>query len=275
MNPIEQLRATGVILLGIILSPALAPVIGAYLTQRYGWESTFWLIFLLSTILTYAIFRLIPETNTNIQNQFNSITHYASIYWSLLTNKIFMSNVLFTSSTTAPFFGFLAISSYLFITQWGFTPEQYSYFFLLISASYLLGNIIMQILNNRHFSLDQIIKQGLIFSVAGIIILVSAVFFPIRLKIIIVISSMVLVRAANALISPTTQIKILNNFGHCSAQAIGLTFCINFTSNSLAIIIATSLNHKPLFGLITTSAGFIIFAIICYVFTITPKDRQH
>ena len=38
MDPQEQLKASGIILMGLIISPAIAPIIGAYIAKHFSWQ---------------------------------------------------------------------------------------------------------------------------------------------------------------------------------------------------------------------------------------------
>ena len=63
MDQREQVRANGIILAGLIISPAIAPVIGAYLTHHLGWRSCFVFNGLLGSVILGFTLKILPETN--------------------------------------------------------------------------------------------------------------------------------------------------------------------------------------------------------------------
>ncbi len=129
LEPHEQLKANGLLLMALVISPAIAPIIGAYLTHHYGWQSTFILLCGFSLILSWLTYKFIPETNYNLQKSFRRLAYYINIYRQLLGNPTYLCIVLISACTIAAYFSFIGISSYLFIINWGFTPEKYSLLF--------------------------------------------------------------------------------------------------------------------------------------------------
>lgn len=260
----EQLKANGILLIGLVVSPAIAPIVGAYLSANFGWQSTFIVLSMASAILAYMTFKFIPETNTNLLKQFNHPLYYIRIYLSLLQSKRFISTTLLSGATNGAYFSFIGISSYLFILHWGFTPEHYSLLFLLIALAYLIGNFIMQLLNRRGMQLEQIIQYGMYVTTSGGIIMLISPILPLKITIISVVTGTLLMRLATALINPAVQIKIMNSFSHCSSQAIGLSFCISFGINSIAISSVSIFQNRPLLGLIIVSGTFITISSLSH-----------
>ncbi len=273
LNPNEQLKANGLLLMGLVISPAIAPIIGGYLSSHFHWQSTFILLGGISTVLSWLSYKFIPETNYNLQKSFRRLTYYIKIYGGLLSNVTYLSIVLITACSVAAYFSFLSISSYLFILNWRFTPQQYSLLFLVAATAYLAGNFSMQILNRSGISIDKIIAIGIISTVVGLLIMAISPLFRVHTTIILVIIGMFLMRMATALINPATQIKIINQFSDISAQAIGLSFCIGFSLNSLAISSVTLFVHTPLIGLILVSGIFIIITALSFIFQAKKPDQ--
>lgn len=274
LSPHEQLKANGLLLMALVISPAIAPIIGAYLTHHYGWQSTFILLCGFSFILSGLSFKFIPETNYNLQKSFRRLAYYINIYRHLLGNQTYLYIVLISACTISAYFSFIGISSYLFILNWGFSPEKYSLLFLFAASAYLVGNFSMQILNHFGFSIDRIIAYGLIATVSGLVIIAISPLFSLHTTIILVIIGTFLMRMATALINPATQIKIINQFSDIGAQAIGLSFCIGFSLNSLAISGVTFFIHTPLIGLILVSSILILVAVTCFILQYFTLSRE-
>ena len=76
MDEREQIAANGVLLMGLIISPAIAPVIGAFLAKHWGWRSCFLFSGVLSLIFLGIAYKIIPETNHNRLIKFHSAQHY-------------------------------------------------------------------------------------------------------------------------------------------------------------------------------------------------------
>jgi DHA1 family bicyclomycin/chloramphenicol resistance-like MFS transporter len=265
MNEKEQINANGILLLGMIISPAVAPILGAYIGKYLGWKFCFVLSSLVGAVMTCVIYKLLPETNQNKTNQLTNIRQYLVIYKSLLTNSAFISLTFIYAATVGAYFAFLGISSYLYIDYWHISPVMYSYLFILLASAYFAGNQIMRILNKKGLRPASIIGIGVYFSAAGVgLLILSNILFSSIMLMDMVSISVILMRTANAIIIPPTQIRIMSNFAPYSAQALGLNMCIGFIVNSAATYTVTVLNYSPLISLIILSFIPILISIAIY-----------
>lgn len=267
MDEREQITANGILLMGLILSPALAPIIGAYLAKYYGWRSCFLFSGVLSTILVGFAYKIIPETNLNPLTEFYPATYYFKIYFSVLQSRTFWIMTIVYACGVGAYFTFIGISSYLYIDQWHIPPEKYASLYLWLSGAYFLGNQLMQILNKRQVSSISIIAIGVYSTFVGLLIIVLAEFLDnITIKIVITTFGVLFIRVANALINPPTQIRIMKYFDSGSAQALGLNMCIGFGFSSLATFLVSFFIGYPLKGLIVVSSIYILGCFLTFVF---------
>ena len=265
MDEREQIAANGVLLMGLIISPAIAPVIGAFLAKHWGWRSCFLFSGVLSLIFLGIAYKIIPETNHNILIKFHSTQHYLKLYKSVLIDKLFWVMTIVYACGVGAYFAFIGISSYLYIDQWKMSPGKYATLYFWLSGAYLLGNQVMQFLNKKAFSSSKIIAFGVYASFFGLLIIVVAEFLTdISLKIAITTFGILFIRAANALINPPTQIRMMKYFNHSSAQALGLNMCIGFGTMGIATFLVSFFISMPLLGLIIVSGGFVLVCFIVF-----------
>jgi hypothetical protein len=141
------------------------------------------------------------------------------------------------------------------------SPQHYSMLYLWLSGAYLSGNQIMQYLNGKSLAADKIIRIGVYSTVFGALVVSSAWFLSTaEVALIVVTAGVFFMRAANALINPPTQIRIMSHFNQDSAQALGLNMCLGFTLSSCAISLVTLFANQPLTGLILVSGFFALLA---------------
>lgn len=263
----EQIAANGILLMGLIISPAIAPVIGAYLAKFFGWKSCFLFSALLGFIFVAISHFALPETNLQRMTKFRDVSYYTKIYARLFTDRVFISLTIMYAAGVAVYFSFIGVSSYLYIDHWHMTPESYSTIYLWMSAAYLFGNQIMQKLNRKRLAPVKIIGVGIYSTVFGfLIILASLLVSSIHGKIIVVTFAVFFMRAANALMNPPIQIRIMNHFDDCSAQALGLNMCLGFMLNALATYMVTIFIGHPYLDLILSSGLFIVLCASGFIF---------
>ncbi|HRG63758.1 MAG TPA: Bcr/CflA family efflux MFS transporter [Burkholderiales bacterium] len=265
MDEREQVHANGVLLMGLIISPAIAPVLGAYIATYLSWHYCFLFSAVAGFILVAITKKILPETNLERISRIPSLQRYLKGYLSLLKNRIFITLTLIYASGVGAYFAFIGISSYLYIGYLHISPIKYSYVFLGLSAAYLTGNQLMQLLNRKKAPLVNIIGIGVYSTASGVVILIITLFFD-NLTVIALLATIgvLLMRVANALINPPTQIKIMSHFHTQSAQALGLNMCIGFSVNSLATYMVTMLPTYPLLSFVLTSGIFIGICLAAY-----------
>lgn len=265
MDEREQVHANGVLLMGLIISPAIAPVLGAYIATYLSWHYCFLFSAIAGFILVAITKKILPETNLERISRIPSLQRYLKGYLSLSKNRIFITLTLIYASGVGAYFAFIGISSYLYIGYLHISPIKYSYVFLGLSAAYLTGNQLMQLLNRKKAPLVNIIGIGVYSTASGVVILIITLFFD-NLTVIALLATIgvLLMRVANALINPPTQIKIMSHFHTQSAQALGLNMCIGFSVNSLATYMVTMLPTYPLLSFVLTSGIFIGICLAAY-----------
>ena len=139
MDEREQIRSLGIMMTGLVLSPAIAPVIGAYLAYHLGWRSCFIFSTLLGLILLGFAIRILPETINSKLTELPRLGGYIRRYFMVLTDKIFLYLTILFACGAGAYYAFIGISSYLFINNLGINPITYSYIYIFMAAAFLAG----------------------------------------------------------------------------------------------------------------------------------------
>lgn len=266
MDAREQIRGNGILLMGLMISPALAPVLGAYIAEYFGWRSCFTFSGVFGVLLWIYCWKTTPETNLTQLTNFAGLGNYLQTYFNILRNTNFLALTAVYAGGVGAYYAFLGISSYLYIDHWGFSPTAYSYLFIGLSLAYFSGNILMQRLNRIKLHTVKIIGFGVYSTAIGALIVVISAFLPWKILVIVLVTLGVLfMRAANAIINPTTQVKLMLIFNEQSAAALGLNMCISFTTGALAIWMVTLHPERPFMGMVVISALFVMLCLVVYV----------
>jgi DHA1 family bicyclomycin/chloramphenicol resistance-like MFS transporter len=121
------------------IAPAIAPMIGGWLSELAGWHAVFWLLTGIGTVLWLVNWRMLPETLHLDQQQPFEVGHLMRGYGELLGNPRF---VLLTLASGIPFNGmFLYIlSAPVFLGEHlGLAPTRFFWFFMLSIAGIMAG----------------------------------------------------------------------------------------------------------------------------------------
>lgn len=265
MTSQEQIRANGILLMGLIVSPAVAPILGTYIDQMLSWKYCFLFTAISGFSLSYYAYKILPETNTSPLQKFANPIDYLTIYWNIIKSPTFIAMTVIYCCGSGAFFAFMGIASYLYISDWGIAQEHYSMLYVFAAFAYFVGNMIMQRLNKKNTSPYLIIHKGVYSTTIGVLIITSSLLIPsITFKIYIVTIGMIFMRTANALISPPTQIMVMKLFDKHSAQALGINLCCAFTMNSISTWIVTALPLSHYHSLIVVSGSLIAICFTTY-----------
>ena len=265
MDEREQIKALGIMLTGLVLSPAISPVIGAYLAHHFGWRSCFVFSGVLGIILLVFTIKILPETINSKLTKLPRLVGYIKRYFMVLTDRVFLYLTILFACGAGAYYAFIGISSYLFIDNLGITPIMYSYVYILMAGAFLAGNQYLLIMNKKKSSYNRILGIGVLGTLAGAVLILFAEGVSSSLCIAILITAgAILMRAANALVNPTTQVITMNRFKNKGGVALGMAMSVGIGGQGVAVILVTLFHSNPLEGLIIISLGLSIVGVVAF-----------
>lgn len=144
-------------------APMVAPVLGSYLLNWYGWESIFIALALLGVSLLVLVSRYLQETNAHKNPNAINLGHMMANYRQLLRHRLFVGYVLTNAFIYSGLFCFISGSSFVLIDFLGVSPENFGIFFGLIVFGYITGGLISGRLTRR-FGINKLIVSGCMVS---------------------------------------------------------------------------------------------------------------
>ncbi|CUB04162.1 MFS transporter [Marinomonas fungiae] len=165
----------GYIVMAIALAQSIAPLLGSYLSTYFGWPSIGLLSAVQAFILILAFKKVIqghikPTTRLGL-------TETLIQYRELLQNTQFRTYTGANTLIACCFYIFVASAPYL-IPDTSHSPELFGYWFICISASFLVGGFCSTRLN-KIWSVNKTINAGNVMCVMGaILLLLTQLIFP-------------------------------------------------------------------------------------------------
>ncbi|WP_405227420.1 multidrug effflux MFS transporter [Lentisalinibacter sediminis] len=154
----------------MVVAPTLAPLVGGYLTDWYGWRSLFLVVSVLGLLVTAAVLRWLPETLPDEDDgERESLT---------LGVKRLMGKPLFHAYTAQAvlsvgmFYVFISTAPYLMESVMGRPAREYGFWFLLLAGGYTLGNLTSTRYSHR-LGVDGMILRGSLVAAVGTLAMVS------------------------------------------------------------------------------------------------------
>ena len=119
----------------VSLAPMLAPVLGGIMLTFADWSTIFLAQMLLGVVAICGVWRLkepAPATTRTLAQVMGG-------YLRLMCNLRFMTQCTLIALGMTPLFCFIGGSSFIFVTYFGLSEQEYSYFFAFNSAALMLG----------------------------------------------------------------------------------------------------------------------------------------
>ncbi|CFQ56978.1 inner membrane transport protein YdhC [Yersinia frederiksenii] len=120
----------------VALSPALAPLLGAWLLNHFSWRSIF--VVLLAVTLLLLIPTALLKERKNAPSD-NTVQNKSAIsFWQLLKSPVFSGNVMIFAACSAGFFAWLTGSPFI-LGEMGYSPNAIGLSYVPQTLAFLLG----------------------------------------------------------------------------------------------------------------------------------------
>ena len=150
--------------MGMALVPMVGPAIGGLLDYQYGWEASFWLLFILGLVILIISFFDVGETLSD-HNQ--SFLQQISTYPSLLRSKRFWGYCLSSAFVSGAFFSYLGGAPFVGNEVFGLEPKNLGFWFGAPAIGYVLGNFLSGRFSTK-IGLDKMIFLGVTIALFGV-----------------------------------------------------------------------------------------------------------
>ncbi|WP_392435377.1 purine nucleoside transporter PunC [Yersinia sp. HM-2024] len=120
----------------VALSPALAPLLGAWLLNHFSWRSIF-VVLLAITLLLLIPTALLKERKKTASNNVDK-NKSAISFWQLLKSPAFSGNVMMFAACSAGFFAWLTGSPFI-LGDMGYSPNVIGLSYVPQTLAFLLG----------------------------------------------------------------------------------------------------------------------------------------
>lgn len=126
----------------VALSPALAPLLGAWVLHHFDWQAIFALLLAVSALLWLFTLR-IKEKRPDVTKKENKLS-----FFSLLSSPVFSGNVLIYAACSAGFFAWLTGSPFI-LTNMGYGSAAIGLSYVPQTIVFLIGGFGCRALINR------------------------------------------------------------------------------------------------------------------------------
>ena len=220
------------------MAPAIAPLIGGWLHDAFGWRSIFW--FLSFYAISVILFVLITTKESLEKDNRNSIhiLEVSKAYLKTLSNPHYLRLVFILAFGFSSFFIYVAGAPTLLFNILHLEASQFYLLFIPVVSGILIGafisNHLISIITNRQI-INIFLSMMLLISIVNVIL--SKVFEP---SLLLILIPLTFYSISLASIMPVLSIMILDCFPRNRGVASAMQSFIQMGFNGIAVSVIVS-----------------------------------
>ena len=258
----QQVMSQVTIFFGV--APAIAPIVGGWLSVHLGWHSVFWFLTGVGLFLWLANWRLLPESLPPEGRQSIHLGHLMRGYWELISSPRF---VLLALASGVPFNGMFlyVLSAPAFLGDLlGLAPQQFFWFFLCTISGIMGGAWMSGRLAGRIPPKHQIRHGFVIMLAMGLLNLGANLLFPAHVG--WALWPIGIFSFGWALMVPVVTLLVLDLFPARRGMASSLQAFVGSTANGLvAGVVAPLVMHSTVL-LATASLLMMCVGLVSWIY---------
>jgi DHA1 family bicyclomycin/chloramphenicol resistance-like MFS transporter len=153
----EAARIMGYLLSVVVLAPMLAPLIGGYLTEYFGWHTVFGFAAALAVVALAVAMPLLPETAPRRRVGGGLIGEMRHAFPILLRTPQFLAYVVYAGCGMGLFLCYVGGMPYLMVDLFGRPPSEIGLYLATLSGSFMVGTFLSTRLT-RFVGIDGMIR---------------------------------------------------------------------------------------------------------------------
>ena len=254
-------RAMAQVTLVFALAPAIAPVLGAWLHDHYGWRSVFGSLGLFGMVLI-GLTAVIRETLPEAQRQSVRPRDVARVYARTLQHRRFTLMILSWGFTFAGIFLYIAGAPTVIYDFLGLDTDDFGVQFIPMVAGMMLGAFASGRLSHR-VAPERIVGIGFGVLAIGVVLnLVQAALF--EATILLTVGPLVIYAIGTAMIMPVITILALDCFPHHRGTAASMQGFAQMLINAAVAGIAVPALHTQPRHFVIGQALFLSLALVLW-----------
>lgn len=252
----------------LVLTLIIAPVLGGFIQDTYGWRANFILAALFVSTVFLIVLGFLPETNRRCHQE-KQVDGVLKTYYTILISRSFLMCTLCYTLAFSGLIIYFQVSPLLYMNVFGLTATQYGWSSLIIAGSYLIGGVIVNKMA-RVIGIQQLLFIGTLLLIGGgLLMLIEYAFGHVSLYSVLLPSSIYVIGAR--IVIPNAIAGSMEEFRHLSGSSSALIGCIQMLGSSLISLLIANFDYNTPFplALFLTMLGISSLAI---AFFIKPRN---
>ncbi|MGQ4706117.1 MFS transporter [Bacillus thuringiensis] len=236
------------------IAPAVAPVLGGFIGEKYNYPGVFWLLVAVSVILFITNWIYFPNDRVGSKKELSGktlISHYASIFKS----KVGSSILILSFFAFFLYFSFLVYLPILLTDHYQLSLQVVGLLYLPMAISLIIGSMTFKTIQLK-------ISQKKLFITGNVVLALSVILFAVTHSktLIGVTVALILHGISIGILTPLFATMIANEFEHNRGSAMGMFNFIRYMGMAVGPIVSgVLLAHFTPTVVFALFGGFFIF----------------
>ncbi|VAX00714.1 Multidrug resistance transporter, Bcr/CflA family [hydrothermal vent metagenome] len=260
-------RVMAYVMMVFAIAPAIAPIMGGYLQDSFGWKSVFYFLVAYGAIILLMSQRILPETLRDKDKvSFHPIS-VLRVYCRTLKNRRFQATIFTLGLSFAGMFLYISGSPAIIFDILQLRSNSFSYLFIPMTSGIVLGSFISGKLSH-HLSATRIVTIAFgIMAVASLLNI--AQLYLLQVSIFSVVAPLTLYAVGIAMHMPAITVLALDKFpqnrGSASAvQGFVQSLLATLVTAIIVPIIAFNLTNYVVAQVSFFVAALLLWLTICF-----------
>lgn len=262
-------RAMSQVIMLFAIAPAIAPVLGAWLQDHFGWRSVFWFLTFFGTLL-FIMTSFIEETLEKEHQQSLHPKSVLKIYTKIITHRQFIGLVLSISCSFSGLFLYIAGAPTVIYNFMKLSSSDFGLLFIPIVSGLIIGAYISGRLAH-HWTKTRIIITGFSIMTTGVILNILQVTL-VESSIISIVGPLVVYVLGLSLIIPVITVMCLDYFPKNRGAAASMQGFFQMLVSATVAGIAVPLLQASIEHFVFGQAGFMIIALAFWFISKQESD---
>jgi len=258
------------ITLTMSIAPLVAPIIGGFLVNQFGWQAIFVFLGSFGLLLLAATLLLFPESLRHPDPQALRFGRLVANAGAFFRNRRSLGCTLVNSFVFAGLFAFLSGSPFVLIDVYGVSVGQFGFYFALSACGLIVGAFINGRLAHR-FASERVMRRGFALLLGAGAAGLAVAWWHLGGPVIVMLPIMTYLMAL-ALIQPNAMAAAMEPSPHMAGLAASLMGAIQMGSGSLSgLAVAALYDHTPL-PMSGTIAAMAVGAFLSYYWLVRRRS---
>ena len=264
----EAARVIATLVMVMVVVPMLSPALGGELMARFGWQSVFVVVAVLSLIISVVLANKLPETLEE-PVAFEGIGSMIGTFLELFRSKEFCGYAFCVTFISVTFFAFIAAVPEIMVSVLHRSPTEYGYYFVMVTLGFMMGNNIARYFS-KSIPMNKMISIGACIGILGISLAIIlqllefrqplALFAPIAFAVV-----------GNGIALPNAQAAAINEFPKIAGSASGLTGFLQMAFSAAAAQLVAVIYNGTVYPLLSLMLVASVLSLICFRLGVSKK----